>query len=299
MPSFIYPNVRRAWLVLGNLSVQLDNPPAGYVCESMDLGSPVVRPVTSNRPDADGTVDRTAYWADRPVTINVHALAGAGAQIDTVPGLFAPFMVPSARPVLHYVLDRPGAPERTLTLRPANFGWPIVGNSERQIQLGFVAPDPALYDPTVRTVTAWSGSGLAGGRTYPLAPPRTYPPGQGAGTTGVIHSNGDLAVRPLLRFYGPITAPVATMAPPTGPPFTVGFLSTFTLAANQYADVDTTAKTAYLNGDPTQPVIAQLDWAHVVWPVLPTGVDNTLSLAGSSTSGVSQVQAIYQDRYLT
>jgi len=299
--AFTYPNVRRAWLVLGNTTVQLENPPGGWFCENLDLGLPTVRAVTATKPDADGTIDRTQYFGDRAVTIAVHALVGAGARIDAVAAMFAPFMVPSARPVLHFVLDRPGVAERTVTLRPAGFSWPIVGNSERNIQLQFVAPDPAIYDPTVRNVPAWSGSGLAGGRTYPLAPPRSYPAGAAGPSTGVIHSNGDLPVRPLLRFYGPVTAPVATIAVPgiPGVTYTVGFLSTFTLAANQYVDVDTAAKTAYVNGDPTQPVLGQLNWAPLTWPVLPVGVDNTLAMGGSSTSGVTQVQAIWQDKYLT
>ena len=45
----------------------------------------------------------------RVVSADITALAGAGARIDDVADNFAPFMVPSARPVLHYVLDRPGA----------------------------------------------------------------------------------------------------------------------------------------------------------------------------------------------
>jgi hypothetical protein len=149
-----YPScVRSAWLDLygdGTVTVPLENAGAGYFCSSLDLGSPVVRAVTTNRPDTDGEDDRTQYLGGRVVTVALSAYAGAGAQMDAVPGLFARFMAPAARPILHYVLNRPGTPERTLTVRAAAFAWPIAGPEVVNVQLQFEAADPAAYDPTAR-----------------------------------------------------------------------------------------------------------------------------------------------------
>ena len=150
--------VRSAWLVLGNTTLALEDATKGYFCTSLDLGYPAVRDVVDNRADRNGADDRTTLFGPRAVTANITALAGAGARIDTVAAAFAPYMTPSARPVLHYVLDRPGQPQRTLTVRPAGFSWPIQGPYQRSIQLQFVAADPVAYDPTVQTATCGPGA---------------------------------------------------------------------------------------------------------------------------------------------
>ena len=80
--------VRRAWLTLGAASLALEDAAAGYLCTSLDLGYPTPRPVTANRPDADGAVDRTRYSSPRTVAANISALVGAGARIDEVATAF-------------------------------------------------------------------------------------------------------------------------------------------------------------------------------------------------------------------
>jgi hypothetical protein len=235
----------------------------------------------------------------RVVTADITALAGAGARIDDVADNFGPFMVPYARPVLHYILDRPGAAERVLTLRASGYSWPIVGPSQRDIQLQWLAADPVVRDPATRTVTAWSGSGGAG-RVYPLVFNRQYPTSGGSPITGVISSPGDVAVRPLLRIYGPITGPDVRLSPQSGAWFDVKFVASFVINAGDWVDVDTVAKTAFLRGDPTQSVLGQVDWLNTTWPVLPVApATSNLNLYGSGASGVTQVQAIWHDGYMS
>src|SRR5215475_9017960 len=106
--------VRKAWLVLGGSTVQLEDQSKGYFCTSLDLGYPNVREVVNNRPDQDGADDRTRLMGPRAVSADITAIRSVPAQVDAVASMFAPYMVPSARPVLHYVLDRPGVAERTL-----------------------------------------------------------------------------------------------------------------------------------------------------------------------------------------
>lgn len=300
--------VRRAWLTLGatGQTIDLENRAGGWFCTELNLGYPNVREVVSNRPDQDGIDDRTQYFGARAVTANITALAGAGARIDDVADNFAPFMQPSLRPVLHVILDRPGAAERTMTVRAAGYGYQIAGDNQRDIQLAWVASDPYLYDPTVQTATAWGGSTTAQGRTYPLTFNRTYPAGGGTSTTGVISSAGDLPVQPLLRIYGPITAPQVnfvsyTGGVRTGPGGRVAFVSGFVIGAGDWVDVDTDNKTAFQTGDPTRSVFNQLNFATIVWPVLPVLPSTTnMVLSGSGvTSAVTQVQAIWHDGYLS
>jgi hypothetical protein len=291
--------VRAAWLVLGAQTVQLENAAGGWFCEQLDLGYPSVREVKNNRPDVDGIDDRTTLMAERAVTANIHTARGAGAQIDAVAAQFAPFMVPSARPVLHYVLDRPGAPERTLTVRAAGYSWPIAGPDDRVIHLQWIAADPVARDPALNSATAFAGASVGGGRTYNLTFNRSYPGGGGSSSTATLLSPGDVAVRPLLRIYGPVTAPVVQFTPNAG---IVAFLNTLTISGAHYAEVDCDQRTAYLDGDRTKNLLTQVDWVNMNanggWPALPPHVSITMAMTGASTTGTSQVQAFWNDRYL-
>jgi hypothetical protein len=292
--------IRQAWLTLGSLSVPLESWAGGWFCSNLDLGYPEVREVLNNRPDTDGAVDRTAYMGARIVNAEIKAEAGAGARIDDIADNFAPFMVPSARPVLHYILDRPGAAERILTLRGAGYAWPIQGDVERDIQLQWKAADPIIRDPTVQTVTALAGAAAGSGRTYPLIFSRTYPLGGGSPSTAVISSPGDVPVRPVLNIYGPVSGPVVTFTPSVGAVSRVQFVPAFRIDQGHYVQVDTVAKTAYLDGPGGASELAWLDWFNTAWPVLPTlPATTTMGMTGGSTTGVSQVQAVYQDGYLT
>jgi hypothetical protein len=295
--------VRRAWLVLGDRVLPLEDDVAGYACTELDLGYPEVRDVTNNRPAQDGIDDRTTFMGSRAMSADIVA-SGGTMTVDEIGATFGPFMLPNARPTLHYVLDRPGAPERSVVVRAAAYGWPVSGARSRAIHLGWVASEPTFRDPTAKTATAMAGSTSANGRVYNFTPNRVYPPGAGAPSTGEIRSPGDVVVRPLLRIYGPITNPVVTMTPtsgsdPSGPPAVVRFVHGFVIDAGTWVDVDTNAKTAYLRGDPAHSVMGSVDWANSVWPVLPTlPYWSWLTVSGDSTSSTSQVQAWWYDGYL-
>lgn len=299
---------RSAWLTLGALSLALEDTAAGYFCTSLDLGAPAIREVVDNRPDADGVLDRTLYMAARVVTAEIKAVAGAGAVVDQVAAAFGPFMVPSARPTLHYILERAGGLERTLTLRAAGYAWPIAGPYERDIQLQWVAADPIARDPAEHSATSWAGA-PGGGRSYDdpyyVAHDRTYPQA-GAGPSGAeVTTAGDVPVRPLLRIYGPITGATVTFtAYSDGAVSLVPLDVDYAIATGHYLEVDTAAHTVYLDGDPTQPKLSALDWPRLTWPVIAPAPDGaTMELAGAPsglvTSGVTQVQATWQDGYLS
>jgi hypothetical protein len=291
--------VRSAWLVLGANTVQLDNPPGGWSCENLDLGYPVVREVKNNRPDVNGVDDRTSLMGERAITASVHAIAGAGGSIDAIAASFAPFMVPTARPVLHYVLDRPGAAERIMTVRGTGYSWPIVGPYERQIHLAWIAADPLALDPHGQTAVAFAGASTGAGRGYNLTFNRSYPTGGGSPSSAVLSTPGDVTVLPLLRIYGPVTAPVVAFSGGNG---VVPFMGTLIVSGSHFVEVDCAARTAYLDGDRTQSLLTQIDWATMNggggWPHIPPGSSVTMTLSGQSTSGITQVQASWNDRYL-
>ena len=123
-------------------------------------------------------------------------------------------------------------------------------------------------------------------------------------TTARIEHAGDLDARPLLRVYGPITAPRATFSTynPAGAEvgsYQVGFTPSFVVDAGHYVEIDSTAYTAAIDGDPTRPAEQFLVWPSLRWPVLaPIPSYSIMRLDGSSTSEISQVQALWQDGFL-
>jgi hypothetical protein len=292
--------IRTAWLVLGNLNVPLESLSGGWFCQNLDLGSPDIREVINPRPDADGMIDRTQYLGARVISAEVKAEAGAGARIDAVAAQFAPFMVPSARPVLHYVLDRPGALELTLNLRAVSYDWPIQGGVERDINMQWKAADPVARNPVTEQATAYAGVPTGGGRQYPLTYNRIYPAGGGASSTGIIISNGQVPIRPLVTIWGPVTGPAVAFQPnDSTPPSTVTFVNSFRIDVNNYVVIDTLAKTAYMNGPGGTSVLAFLDWFNTTWPILPVAPAQTVvSMTGTSTSAATQAVISWQDGYL-
>lgn len=275
-PGVIGACLRKAWLTLGDLDVSLEDPQAGYFCTQLDLGY-AVREVISNNPDRDGAQDRTQYLGSRAVTANITTLAGAGGRIDQVAASFAPFMLPNARPTLHYVLDRPGLPERTLTVRAAGYSWPISGPYQRDIQLQWIASDPVARDPNLKTATAL----IVGSSS--------------------ISTPGDVPVRPLFRITGPLTAPSVGLGL-ADPPYTTWFLafqSSFTIPVGHYIEIDTENRTVFYDGDPAKPRLASMDWTVSSWQwIAPLPSATIMSLTGTGDGPGTRVDAIWQDGYV-
>lgn len=291
--------VRRAWLALPDgRTIGLEG--TGYFCSSLDLGYPAVREVTNPRPMQSGTDDTSLFYGARAITAAVTALAGAGAVIDEVVTMFGPFVSLAARPDLHYVLDRPGAPERIIAgLRVANYSAPIEGAYERDLQLQWVAPDPFARGAAQHSATSWAGTGVLG-RVYNLVPNRAYPVGAGLPSAGVISSDGDVPVKPYVRIFGPITNPRVTFDT-NGPPSVHSELGLdMRVDAGHFVGIDTVAHHAYLDDDVTQSVLPELAWPTLTWPVLPPLPDaTTFALTGTGTTSASQAVASWYDGYLT
>jgi hypothetical protein len=298
------PHERSAWLILNGNRLDLDDYKAGYAMTELNLGFPEVREVVNNRPVQHGIDDQTRYLAGREVTAAITAWPGGEVPLDDIVAGFAPYMNPAARPELHYTLISDDYRERVITLRAANFASAMPSPTRRDMQLAWVAPDPIIRDATLRTATAWSGSSTPAGRIYNLSFNRIYPPGSGAPVVAEIVSYGDVPVAPRLMLYGPITQPIIEMQSqvPEGP-INVGkiaFLASFTVGAGQWVDIDCLRHSAYLNSDSQQSVINDIDFSGLTWPLIfPSPYVNWLSLTGTTTSAISQVQALWQDCYLS
>ena len=297
-PPVPVPCSRRAWLTLGDLTLPLEDETQGYYLTQLDLGFPDPRAVMDDRPDSDGQTDRTAYGSSRVVSANIVALASAGAEIDAVASMFGPFMAANVRPTLHYVLERPGASERTMIVRGSGYSWPLEGARRREIQLQWVAADGAARDVTVRSATAWAGSSSIAGRTYPLTFNRVYPAGGASPSIGLIQPGGDVVARPRFRIFGPVTGPdLRITLAGASVVEELRFAASFTIAAGRYVDADSHRRT--IVDDTGASVYGQVLWGQSQWGALLPGSTYQMALLGSTTTGSTQALATWQDGYLS
>lgn len=295
---------RSAWLVLGDMMRPLDDLVGGWVCTELDLGGADVRDVTNSAPDRHGIDDRTQFLGGRVVTASITAVPDGRVPLDDIVQGFGPYMDPAARPELHFRTMSADGLERVLTLRASAWSAPMGVPISREFQLSWVAPDPIIRSAQVNTETAWSGSSVVGGRAYDLSFDRSYPPDSGGPVTGSIVTKGSLRVAPLLRIYGPISDPQVWLFPLSGHGdvyWLIQFQSGYRIDAGHFVELDCDKRTIYFDGDTDQNQLGLLDWVRsVVWPELPVAPDSTaMALQGTNTAGSTQVQAIWQDRYLS
>ena len=301
MPPTTKVCIRKAWLTLGSLRMDLENVEGGWACTMLDLGWPEVRSVMNNRPDADGVDDRTRYFGSRAVTADI-VTTGYAVSVDEIASQFGRFMSPKIRPELHYVLDRPGTPERVLRVRGDAYGWPIVGGTKRDIHLSFIAADPIARSVDEEIATAWAGSDVpGGGRTYDLTYDRKYA-GEAGGAKIDAYPvvEGDVTVQPVFRIYGPVTAPrIEVWHTYEGQEVThnaFAFRESFTVPAGEFVEIDSEHHTCTFNG---ASVLGAVQWMVSNWlEFTPEPFGNQMSLFGSSTSYLTQVQATWQEGWL-
>jgi hypothetical protein len=106
---------------------------------------------------------------------------------------------------------------------------------------------------------------------------------------------------PKLRIYGPVTNPIVHISHIDGRPYDeVRFDTGYQIPAGHFLDLDPVGKTAYTDGDTTQPAMASIDWVNTRWATVNPSPDyGMVQLFGSSTTGITQVVATWQDAYLT
>jgi hypothetical protein len=304
------PPRRLFWLTTEDgRRIALENPEKGWAVTSLDLGSPEVREVTNPIPDASGVDDRTRWFGSRVVTAEIVAWPGGTMALDDIARQFAAYIIPSRPVTLHmYLASDDTGPDRELErlvfMRGARYGSPMTHPSSRAIHLSWVAADPRVYSGVEYVAMARTGASVQPGRRYPLVFPRHYPPGGSFPESGEIRPRGEIPVSPLLRIYGPIAAPRVTFGitnPLDGSlqVARVPFLNTFRVDGGSYVEVDTKAKTAYVNGDTARPAMRFLAWPELVWPVLPPEPTFTvMSITGQSTSEFTYVTAVWRNAYL-
>lgn len=302
---------RSAYLLLpGRSPLYLDDHVAGYACTELDLGAPAVRDNVNNTPGGDGTDDDTAYHGSRAVAASITAWDDGTVPLDDIPGLFAPYMVASARPELHYTLKSANTAERILALRPAAPSAPLANGAMTEMQLQWVTVgSPFAKSATVKTATAYMGTAISPGFRFPLTFPLTFPAGSYPTTWADFAVAGDVPTPPKFRLYGPFSNVWVTVVPFPTLNYELSAAEvniSGNVAAGDYIDVDMETRTAtYFQGSTgaTTDVLDWLNWADTVWGPLAPGTSYRLEFPNlfqnqQNTSAISQVQLSWQERYL-
>jgi hypothetical protein len=259
------------------------------VVTSLQVGGADIRDVVANRSNDDGTIDTTQYAGAAAVTCALTCLPGLTAhQVeDTLRG----WLRPNRRAWL--TVQRQGWDQpRRLLVRADALSPPVSSPGPTvAMQLAWRAINGVWESVAEQSKTLYPGMSADVGRTYPRTYPWSYTPSIPTGA-GLVTVGGNVATPPMLRIYGPVTAPgIANTT--TGKAFQ--FISSYAVPAGEYVTVDCGNRTVRANDDPTISRENVVDWSNSTYWKLQPG-DNQLAFTGSHLGAVTQAVAAWYER---
>jgi hypothetical protein len=268
------------------------NPYSGYVVQSLDLGDAATRAVVQDAPDTDGTIDTTAYFGARSVTMSVALVPKlSGQSKELMRRRLRAFTHPKLRPYLYMQFD--GQAEQRIMLRRGAFSNIVQNNAMAPVVVQFVAPYGVIQSSVLHVANAnASASGTEGGRTYDKTYDKTY---TGGAVTGQVQvSNlGNADAHPLIRIYGPCTDPVV-FNDTTGQRLAFTGL---TILVGEFLEIDTRAKTVFYNGVSTDSRYSKFNFTTSQWWTLGPGVSLVRFLPATG-SPPSNAEINWRDTWL-
>lgn len=289
MPTPAYARLETAD---GTTVLELGDATGIYVAQ-LDLGFPTIRAVTQPRPDADGELDQTTHIGARGVTLSGTIVPPTGST-DTrqqILDRLLAFLNPAIRPYLVYQLE-PDGDARRIRLRADQHTAPIVRPHSAGFSVSWRGPDGTAEGNDETTITIDASADIEAGRTYDLVFDRVYPASPPIGTVTVTNA-GNATIYPIIRLYGPVTGPNIENET-TGQAIELPGL---VVAAGDYIELDTRARTIELLGDPTQSRASYYDFDASEWfGVVPS--DNQLRYYPSVSAPGAVAEIIYRPAWL-
>jgi hypothetical protein len=265
----------------------------GWAVTQLDLGDAATRAVTQDAPDADGTIDTTAYVGARTVALNVRLLTGrSGLSKEAMRRRLRAFTHPRLRPILYLRLD--GMDEQRVVLRRSSWANLVQAAAAPTVTLQFVAPYGVIESSIEHVANAnASATGSAeGGFTFDLTFDLTFAGGGVIGETTVTNV-GNADSWPLLRIYGPCTNPTVRNQT-TGQE--LSFLG-LTINAGEFLEINTRARTVLYLGSTSQPRYQYLDFSTSEWWSLHPGV-NVIRFTPDTYSVPATLEIDWRDAWL-
>lgn len=259
--------------------------------QSFQVAGADVRAAVVNAPFRPGTIDSTKYGGAAAVTMNLTALPPNAHQ--TVDVLRA-WINPARRTYLTALRTGWTATRRLLVRGDALTAPTVTATSDGPMvamQMGFRAIAGVWESADENSRTIFPGGTQSGGLAFPAAFPWAFGTGSPAGVS-LITVGGTAPTPPIIRIYGPVTAPGITNTT-TGQ--TMQFVSSYTVPAGQYVSIDCDAVTVLANDDPTLTRMNSVDWSQsTFWQLQPGG--NQVAFTGSGLSQITQTVISWRER---
>lgn len=251
-----------------------------------------VRTNVDVKPQRDGAILHNSYLGARTIVLTGQVVAGSFETRRTMLDDLAAHVVSILRANGTLRFTPTGGSARQLTVRA--FDKAVVrGGVVKEFQLTLLAPDPFVYSDTLfsASTSPLTGGGTAGGVALPHAFPFSFGEYTAGGEVTVTNS-GNVNSYPVVRVYGPITAPTLRN-------LTTGSVLSFpglSVSAGSYAALDMAAETARLDDLASSPLIRYLDVASSeFWPLIPGS--NIVRLTGSSFSSATNATVLYRHAF--
>lgn len=231
-----------------------------------------------------------AEWqAQAVVPMRIRVLGSDAATWLALHQALAAAFVPSSTDVeLRWVT---GGVEYLLRGRPRMVEPEVrtIGRGQVITKAAFVALDPLIYSGDEHSVILGLPS-TTGGLTVPVTAPLTIPATVTSGRATITNA-GKAPVGLTLRIDGPVVEPRVSLLTSAGTAIVRMWL---TLTAGQWLDIDTAARTVYLNGTASRRGQATGD--GIGWPILPKG-SAELAFDSPTYSALPQLTATWRDAW--
>lgn len=265
----------------------------GVRTATLDDKTPAVRTSTEARTNADGEDDNTAYHGARAITLTMHLEGGVdgGGPVEDLIDMLAAYTTPNLRPYL-YKDAQNGRAVRRIKLRGESLSAPRELPGYAAVQASWSAPSGVWESAVEVTVPIPAGATPEPGLVLPTKLPHTFPESTITGSVGVLNY-GNRPASPVMRLYGPCVNPKLVN-------ITTGLqqsLIGLTLAADQYAEVDTVACTIRLNGRPAESLDAYRDWTNTAFWRLAPGLNSIRYTPASYGAPTPSAELVFRETY--
>lgn len=264
----------------------------GWRVRQFDWVSGVVRAQSQDAPDSDGAIDTTRLRGAGTVTLGVRLIPGVESVQRRLDRLKS-FTHLGLRPTLT-VDYGDGSTPRVAVLSQGQVTSPHEKATHRDAAVVFKVPAGILESSELQVaVSQASGAAGALGRTYPLEFDRTYPVIDPSGSVRVTN-DGNADAYPLIRLYGPWSGEASIINDLTGRALV---FDGETVAAGNYLEIDTRARTILLNSEASQSRYHRLVFPDSKWWTLVPGEQRVRFVAETFTAP-AQAQTWWRSAFL-
>lgn len=256
------------------------------ICRQWDLGAPEVRAASTDRANADGTIDRAGYTGSRAVAFDLQIVGDANNSPYAYAERLATMAHPSRRPRLRITRNTPEAYgqvwEMELRGNPYSLAYGRRAAALLEMQLSFTAPLGYLVGENQGYEANPAEDIVDTGMSFPVT--FDLSTGNGGGDNPVLSLvvGGSVPIHPVIYVYGPAVNP--DLSTDAGDRFK---FSNLTLNSGEFVQIDMGAGTVRLNGAPESTVFHTVDFSvSTFWRWLP-GV-NTVHYTAPSGQMVVQ-----------